>query len=304
MRLGISAVTHFFLSIWLMAPQPSVAQTYVQERDAAITIINDFIATNCQRPPVKGSQTNIGIDAKVEAKLKGLTARLLADVGGEVGTNARRAQWDGVAQSHIAEAMAAGNQCSVEMAKLLLPRLLPPKSKELTQPVREDDDVMQLDVTKKQYGVRSRYEKFVIWWEGLSATSEACLSKLSGVGGECRQLPQHMFCSYDYYPGFPLRPWCYWTANDCENHFEYSRKLAQKLDLHYGRTRPPSYRIGCERVPSSRALTQWETLRSECAKPFEPPEGLGRLMRMHRPVCTIPGDGPRVKFPGETEDNR
>lgn len=255
MRLEISIIARFFACLCLIAPQLSAAQTYAEQIDAAITLINAFIAENCQRPTGKGGQTHISVDAKVEGKLKGLTT-LVAEVGGDVGANAERTQWDGVDQSDMAEAMAAGNKCSVEMTKLVLPHFFPPRPKDLMQPGGEDDGAVQIGVTKERYGVRSGSEKFLVWEKGISATADDCLRKLSYAGGECRGVPQHLYCSYEYNPNFPVRPLCFWMAEDCETYFGGSAMSAPH----------PSYRIGCQRIPSSQALAQYETLESECDK--------------------------------------
>ena len=236
----------------LVAASTAVAQSS-GEQQRALEIIEQFIGKVCQRP-TGGSRTTIGGNVQIDAELKGLT-RLLVNVGGQIGAQAQKVSWDGVAQDQIAQAMAAGNNCSVQITALLFPRFFPETS---PGPSSKPPAASQSKSAGPQYAARRSYG-FLQWRNGLHPTAETCVASISPSDlisrtTDCRRVPERLVCSYESYNRGALFPICYWTAEDCETDY---RLITARLAK-----RPPDVwpiaRVGCEDVERTKAVAQYE----------------------------------------------
>lgn len=242
--------------IGLVLPTSLEAQVESQRATEALRIINQHIATVCHRPNTIGNRTTVSANAKIDANIKGLIGKLV-DVGGEVGANAERVNWDGVAQEQMAQAIDSGNKCSIRMTELLLPLLMP-------VPVTAVDSTAGASKTTKpsqaRYAVRGSYG-FVRWDSGLFPTPDACSARIGMArASDCRRLPERLVCAYESRDGSPLYPVCYWALQECESEYKaITEYLAQRSEVRVSR-------VACEETDWADAAKRYETWRKPPGK--------------------------------------
>jgi hypothetical protein len=268
---SICAFSAAVFALSLILPVPLAAQTENERLSRAIVIIKNFVADTCQRPGVTGTRTTIAAKAAIEAETKGL-ARILATLGGEVGGNAERVNWDGVGQEQLAQAMESGNQCAQRMTEILQPVFLPvPAPTPAPAPAAAPAGVTNLEAAKKgqpQYASRSTYG-FLEWEIGIHATPEGCFGGvrarsdwLTQIGltqavphsSECVPVPERPACSYEGTGrDAPLYPVCYWTAENCRSDYAVITKM-----LTNARSSEQVIRVPCEEVDWAAAAKRHE----------------------------------------------
>jgi hypothetical protein len=265
-------------------PAPLAGQTENERIAQAIVIIKNFVADTCQRPSVTGNRTTISGKATIEAETKGL-ARVLAKLGGEIGGNAERVNWEGVGQEQLAQAIESGNKCAERMTEILQPVFLP-------VPAPAPASVTNTEVPKKgqpQYASRSKYG-FLEWEIGVHAAPEACFAGirarsdwLTKIGltqavpnsSECLPVPERTTCSYEGNGrDAPLYPVCYWTSENCRSDYAAITTMLTSVS--------PSeqvMRVPCEEVDWTAAAKRYEAYELW----LEPPMRGGRrsLKRLH-----------------------
>lgn len=252
------------------------------ERQEALEHIQSFIARVCQRAEVSGSRTTVGGRAQIDADLKGLS-RLLANVGGEVGANAERVSWDGVAQEQVVQAIESGNACGVQISELLVPLLL---SEPVTPPEEPSTSAgPESGATgETRYAARHVYG-FLRWQNGIHPNPEACVASIvaetrSSLVSECARVPETMACSYETRWDFPLYPICYWSMETCLEDYDI---ITQRLAG--GGVFGSIVRVGCEE-------TAWRTAVERFNAWVDPPP-TGGLRRLRPPIYTTVWRGPR-----------
>ena len=125
-RIGMSA-----MALGLLVTFTSVGlvgQTAAQSE--ALRVATTFINDNCQRPLARGTETTISGSGEIDLRLQGL-AKMIAGAGGKVGGTVQQVTWDGATKEQFAAALKSGNECGVEMAKLLVSIGLIPKAPDI-----------------------------------------------------------------------------------------------------------------------------------------------------------------------------
>lgn len=251
------------------------------ERQEALEHIQSFIARVCQRAVVSGSRTTVGGRAQIDADLKGLS-RLLANVGGEVGANAERVSWDGVAQEQVVQAIESGNACGVQITELLVPLLL-------SEPVSPPDDpspsaAPEAGATgETRYGARHVYG-FLRWQNGLHPTAETCVASIVGAArssmvSECARVPATLACSYEGRGDAPLYPICYWSMQSCRADYDTVTERLARSDAF-----SDIVRVGCEQTPRRAAVERYNA--------WTAPRTVGMFRVLRAPIYTTLWRGP------------
>jgi hypothetical protein len=103
----------------LTALTPAGFAGQLEQQNRALQIATRFIADNCQRPLARGTETTVTMRGEIDIRLQGL-AKAIAGAGGGGGGEFKKVTWDGAALDQFAQALESGNQCAVEMLRLLI----------------------------------------------------------------------------------------------------------------------------------------------------------------------------------------